>query len=166
MKKFAIITAMAAALIGTNSFAQEATPDAWTQMGSLKGLVVGVRGTHSSGADLSLVGATVGRKFGKFGAEISFDRSTRGTENLNRWSLVGSYDMAKFGPVSVAAKAGVASMDPARARSGGAVLAGLGASYPLTKNVALVGDYYYQKGADRISATDGNYFSFGAKYTF
>lgn len=148
MKKLAIIAVLSAAV------------------GSASALEVGVRGTHSAGADVTAVGATVGQKFGRFGAELGYDRSTRGVANLNKWSLVGSYDVVKLGPVSVAAKAGVATLDPSLGRSGGAVLAGAGASYSLMKNVALVGDYYYQKGADRIRATDGHYFSFGAKYSF
>lgn len=148
MKKLAIIAVLATAVTSASA------------------LEVGVRGTHSSGADVTSVGATLGQKFGKFGAELGYDRSTRGTGNLNKWSLVGSYDVVKFGPMTVAAKAGVATLDPSLGRSGGAVLAGVGVSYPLMKNVALVGDYYYQKGADRVRATDGNYFSFGAKYSF
>lgn len=148
MKKIAIMAILATAVVSASA------------------LEVGVRGTHSSGADVSSVGATVGQKFGKFGAELGYDRTTRGAANLNKWSLVGSYDVAQFGPVTVAAKAGVSTIDPSTGPSGGALQAGVGVSYPLMKNVSLVGDYYYQKGADRIRATDGNYFSFGAKYSF
>jgi len=148
MKKLAIMATLAVAAMSASA------------------LEVGVRGSHSSGADISAVGVTVGQKFGAFGVEAGFDRTTRGVANLNKWSLVGSYDVVKLGPVALAAKAGVATLDPSVGPNGGALLAGVGASYPLTKKVSLVADYYYQKGQERVSGADGNYFSGGVKFAF
>jgi predicted porin len=100
------------------------------------------------------------------GAEAGFDRTVRGTVSVNKWSVVGSYDIAKVGPVSVAAKAGTYLIDPSVGATGGGLLTGVGATYPLNKKVSLTADYVYQSGADRVSFANGNYFTFGAKYSF
>lgn len=125
-----------------------------------------LRGTRSVHADNTSFGVAVGKKFGKFGAEAGFDRTTLGTENMNKWSVVGSYDVAQFGPVSTTVKAGAALLDTDTVKNSGAMLVGVGAAYPLTKNVSLVADYFYQKGQTRISRLDGNYFSGGVKVAF
>jgi predicted porin len=148
MKKLAIMAALAIAAVSASA------------------LEVGVRGSHSASADISAVGVSVGQKFGAFGVEAALDRTTRGAANLNKWSLVGSYDVVKLGPVALAAKAGVATLDPSVGPNGGAWLVGVGASYPLAKNVSLTADYYYQKGQNRVRAADGNYFSGGVKFAF
>ena len=149
MKKLVIMAALAVAAISASA------------------LEIGARGTFSS-ADTTVdsVGVTVGQKLGKFGTEVAFDRSTRGVESVNRWSLVGSYDLVKLGPVMVAATAGVASIDPANSATGGAVTVGANISYALSKKLNLVGGYYYQDGANRVSFANGNYFTVGAKYSF
>jgi outer membrane autotransporter protein len=127
---------------------------------------VGVRGVHTGDATADMVGVTVGKKFGAIGVEGAFDRSTRGDASVNRWSLLGSYDVAKVYGVAVAAKAGVAHVDPSAGSNGGALLVGVGASYPVTKKVSLVADYAYQRGQDRVSAFNGNNVSAGVKVSF
>jgi len=151
MKKLVIMAALAVAAVSASA------------------VELGVRGTFSSADNMAdSVGVTVGQKFGKFGAEGAYDRTTRGTANVDRWSLVGSYDVVKLGPVMVAATAGVATInsDAKNSPSGGAMTVGANASLPLTKQLSLVGGYYYQSGADRISFADGNYFTVGAKFSF
>lgn len=125
-----------------------------------------LRGTRSVHVDDTMFGVAVSEKFGKMGAEVGFDRTTRGGENINKWSLVGSHDIAAFGPVATQAKAGVALIDPTVGPNGSALMVGVGASYPLNKRVSLVADYYYQKGQDRVRRFDGNYFSGGVKVSF
>lgn len=129
-------------------------------------LEVGVRGVHTGDATADMVGVTVGQKFGAFGVEGAFDRSTRGAMNVNRWSVLGSYDVAKAVGVNVAAKAGVAHIDPAVGENGAALLVGVGVSYPLTKKVSLVADYTYQRGQDRVRSFNGNNVSAGVKVAF
>lgn len=128
---------------------------------------VGVRLSHApSNGSANALGVTLGQKFGAVGVEGAFDRSTTGAVNVNKYSLVGSYDIAKFGSMTVAPKVGVAYVDPSRGLSGTALTVGVGASYPLTKQWALTTDYSYQRGQDKIRAYDGNYFTVGAKYSF
>lgn len=149
MKKLVIMAALAVAAVSASA------------------VELGARGTFSSADNMAdSAGVTVGQKFGKFGVEGAFDRTTRGVNSVNRWSLAGSYDLVKLGPVMLAATAGVATIDPTNSASGGAVTVGANASFPLTKQVSLVGGYYYQSGADRISFADGNYFTVGAKFSF
>ena len=127
---------------------------------------VGVRVGRDNGTDTNNAGVTVGQKFGDFGAEAAFDRSTVGKNNVNRWSLVGSYSVDEVAGVSVAAKAGAAFIDPTHGDNGAALLVGVGASYPVTNSVSLVADYAFRKGQERVRAYDGNIVSVGVKVSF
>lgn len=130
-------------------------------------LDVGMRGVYNEGNIPSMAGVTVGQKFGPVGVEGAFDRSTRGPVNVNRWSVLGSYDVVKFGPVTVSAKAGAAFIDPSDSGINGyAAIVGVGASFPVTKRVSLVADYAYQRGQERVSSFNGNSVSAGAKFSF
>lgn len=150
MKKFAIMAALVLAV------------------GSASALDLGVRGTRSHAADNNSVGLTVGQKLGeKFGVEGSFDRSTDGAANFNRYGVAATYDLTKIGAITVTPKVGLAVYDASGARTyGTAAFAGVGASYPLTKKVSLTADYAYQRGQERIRTLNGHYVSFGAKYSF
>ncbi len=147
MKKLAIMAALAVAAISASA------------------VEVGVRGTHNVDAAADSVGVTVGQKFGAIGVEGAFDRSTRGSANVNKFSLVGSYDVAKVAGITLAPKVGVSFIDPVGV-NGYAASVGVGASYPLLKNVSLVADYSYQRGQERVRAFNGNQVSAGVKYSF
>ena len=129
---------------------------------------VGVNGTrdYSGAADRTGYGVTVGEKFGKFGAEVGYNKFTQGTNDQDRYSLVGSYDVAKVGPVTLAVKGGVAYLDNQTGANGYAVTAGVGASVPVVKNLAATVDYRRQEGQSRVSAFDGNQVAVGLKYSF
>ena len=118
-----------------------------------------------SNSDRNGYGITLGQKTGKLGVTAGFDRYTTGTD-LNKYSLVGSYDVATFGSATVAVKAGVAYLDQKNTTDGYAALVGAGVSYPLSKQVALTADYRYQAGQSRVSSLDGNTVSAGIKYSF
>jgi len=149
MKKLVIMAAMALAAV------------------SVSATEVGLRLGHSTGAgSTTSAGVTLGQKFGNFGVEGSFDRTTIGAVNMNRYGITGSYDAWKLGDVTISPKIGVAHLDPSVGRSGQAVTVGVGASYPLTKQWALTADYFYQRGQTRVKGYDGNYFLVGAKYSF
>ena len=129
---------------------------------------IGVQGLRDYGTnpDRNGFGITVGQKFGAVTATAGFDRFTKGTNDLDRYSLVGGVDVAKLGPVTVAVKAGVAYLDPQTSSNGYALLAGAGVSYPLTKKVALTADYRYQHGQDRVSQFNGSTIGAGVKVSF
>jgi len=127
---------------------------------------IGARFEHNSGNDTSGFGVTVGQKFGAVGVEAAVDRSAVASRDVNRYSLVGSYDLTKVYGVTVAAKAGVAFVDALGQKHGGALLGGVGVSYPVTKKISLVADYAYQQGQERVSEWNGNTVSAGLKYSF
>lgn len=127
---------------------------------------VGVRGTYNGESRADMVGVTVGKKFGAFGAEAAFDRTTRGDENVNRFSVMGTYDFLKISDVTFVAKAGAVHYDPSAGDNGGALVAGIGGVYPLTKKVSLVADYAYARGADRVARLAGHSMSAGVKFAF
>ena len=129
---------------------------------------VGVNGLrdYSGATDRTGYGVTVGEKFGKFGAEVGFNRFTTGSNDQDRYSLVGSYDITKVGPVTLAVKAGVAYLNNQTGSDGYAITAGVGASVPVYKDLSATVDYRRQEGQHRVSAFDGNQVAVGLKYSF
>jgi opacity protein-like surface antigen len=135
---------------------------------SASAVEVGVNGSYDFGSsnDRPGAGITIGEKFGKTGVTAGFDRYTKGNEQ-NKWSLVGSYDVATIAKTTIAVKAGAVYLDNmGRVSDGYAALVGAGASYPLTKTIALTADYRYQAGQSRVNSFDGSTVAFGAKYSF
>jgi len=150
MKKIAIATVLALAAVSASA------------------VEIGVNGSYDFGGsnDRPGAGITVGQKYDKFGITAGFDRYTKGTDQ-NKWSLVGSYDVATVAGATVAVKAGAVYIDNAgRVADGYAAVVGAGVSYPLTKTVALTADYRYQAGQSRVNSFDGSTVAFGAKYSF
>jgi opacity protein-like surface antigen len=135
---------------------------------SASAVEVGVNGSYDFGGSNERPGAgvTVGQKFGKMGVTAGFDRYTKTTDQ-NKWSLVGSYDVATIAGATVAAKAGAVYLDNTGSVANGyAALIGAGVSYPLTKTVALTADYRYQAGQSRVDQFDGSTISTGVKFSF
>jgi opacity protein-like surface antigen len=135
---------------------------------SASAVEVGVNGTYSWGGPVDRPGAgiTVGEKFGKMGVTAGFNRATKDVDQ-DKWSLVGSYDVATIAKTTVAVKAGAVYLaNTGNVADGYAALVGAGVSYPLTKTVALTADYRYQAGQSRVNQFDGSTVAFGAKYSF
>ena len=135
---------------------------------SASAVEVGVTGTrdYSGTSDRTGYGITLGQKFGAVGVEAGYDRFTQSTNDQDRYSVVGSYDVTKIGPVTLAIKGGVAYLNNQTVSNGYAVTAGVGASVPVVKNLAATVDYRRQEGQSRISAFDGNQVAVGLKYSF
>lgn len=152
MKKLAIMTILAAAACVASATDIGLRADRFA-------------GASTNGAGLVGAGITVGQQFGKFGAELAYDRALVNTSSVTKYSLTGSYPVAKVLGMTVAAKAGVAFIDPT-GTNGYAATVGAGVSYPLTKTVSLVADYSYQIGQSCVQSFDGNMVSFGTKYSF
>lgn len=128
---------------------------------------VGVTGNRDfAGTDRNGYGVTVGQQFGATSATLGFERFTAGTNDLDRYSLVGGYNVGKIGQMTVAAKAGVAYLQPQTGSTGYAALVGAGVSYPLNNTVSLTADYRYQLGQDRVDAYNGSTVSAGIKVGF
>jgi len=153
MKKLAIMTILAVAAVTASA------TDIGLRVGRLGGAA-----TNEVG--LTGAGVTLGQQFGAFGAELSYDRALINTSSVSRYAVVGSYPLLNYSGMILAAKAGVAFIDPTAGTNGYAVTLGAGASYPLTKNVNLVADYSYQAGQDRVKSFNGNLVTVGTKYTF
>jgi hypothetical protein len=127
---------------------------------------VGVKDNHDySTHDRSSYGISVGQKFGAYGVTASFDDYTKNM-NQKKFSVIGSYDVTKFGQASVAVKGGVAYLDNKRAQDGYAGVAGVGVSYPVMNKVSVTADLMRQYGQDKVQSFDGNKVSVGLKYSF
>ena len=119
----------------------------------------------TANSDRTGYGLTIGQKYDKVGITAGFDRYTTGID-LNKYTLVTSYDVTKVGAATIAVKGGVAYLDQKGTTDGYAALIGAGVSYPLSKQVALTVDYRYQAGQSKISSLDGGTISAGLKYAF
>lgn len=147
MKKFAIIALLA---IVTTASATD----------------FGIRAGRNTSGGLDNAGVVVDQKFGSFGAEASFDRTAVKRSTENKVGLLGTYDVATVFGTTVTAKAGGVITEPKSAKAGASVVAGVGLSYPVAKNVSVVADYAYQFDKSRVSAFNGNTVSAGIKYSF
>lgn len=136
-------------------------------MGAAQAVEVGVNmGKTFAGEDRPVWGLSLGQRYGAWGVTGGFDRATRGANDLNRWSLVGSYDVARLGPVAFQAKAGAAYLDPQVKPGGYAALAGAGVEYSLSKTVKLTADYQHTLGQRRVDQFNGNSVTAGVKFVF
>ena len=122
---------------------------------------------YSQNPDRNGWGITVGEKIGKTSVTGGFERYTQNNNDTNRYSLVGGYDVAKFGDFTITPKVGVAYVDPTTTKNGWQGQVGVGASYDVTKNVALTADYRYQGALQsRVNNFNGNVVSAGVKVGF
>jgi len=119
----------------------------------------------TANTDRTGVGITIGQKYDKVGITAGFDQYKSGTD-LNKYTLVASYDVTKVGAATIAVKGGVAYLDQKNTTDGYAALVGAGVSYPLSKQVALTADYRYQAGQSKVSSLDGSTIVAGLKYSF
>ena len=135
---------------------------------SASAIEVGVNGTrdYSGSADRTGYGITVGKRFGAVGVEAGYTRFIQSTNDQDRYSLVGSYDVTKIGPVTVAVKGGVAYLMNQTSADGYAITAGVGGSVPVAKNLAATVDWRRQEGQKNINSFDGNQVAVGLKYSF
>jgi opacity protein-like surface antigen len=130
-------------------------------------LELGITATRDySGDNRNFGGVTLGQSYGKLNATIGAERSSVGGNDQNRFSLVGGYDLAKFGPVTVTPRAGVAYLDNQTGQDGYAMTVGLGASVPVTKQVSFGLAVDRQYGQDRVQQFDGNRVTAAVKYRF
>ena len=127
---------------------------------------LGVSATRDyANANRTALGLTVSQKFGYVGVEGGFERFNQNNDQ-DRWSLLGTFDVAKISRATVTAKAGAAYLNNQTGADGYAWVAGVGASMPLTKRLAATVDYRLQRGQDRVQSFDGNTIGAGLKYTF
>jgi opacity protein-like surface antigen len=133
---------------------------------SAQAVEVGVNASSdTANTDRSGYGVTIGQKFDKVGVTAGFDRYSKGTD-LDKYTVMGSYDVTKIGFATLSAKAGVAYLDQKNANDGYAALIGAGVSIPVTTAVAATVDYRYQAGQSRVKSLDGSTISAGLKYSF
>ena len=128
--------------------------------------VTGGRDARDGNPGATTYGLTVGQKWNQLGATVGYERVDIQHNDQNRWSLVGSYDFTKVGPVTLSAKLGGAYLDNKFGPDGYATLVGVGASMPVNKNVTLTADVRRQMGQTRVEAHDGNTVLVGVKDSF
>lgn len=122
---------------------------------------------YSQNQDRNGFGITVGQKFDKVGVTAGFERYTQNTNDLDRYSVVGGYDVAKIGGLTITPKVGVAYLNPQTTANGWQASVGAGVSYAVTKTVALTADYRYQTSLqNRVENFNGNVISGGVKVSF
>ena len=150
MKKFAIASILAIAATAASA------------------VEVGVTATrdYSGAENRNGGGITLGQTYGKVGATAGFERFTKGANDQDRYSLVAGYDVAKIGSVTVTPKVGVAYLNNQTGEDGYAMTVGVGARFPVTKQVSVGLDVARQYGQDRVNSFDGNRVTAGVVYKF
>jgi hypothetical protein len=123
-------------------------------------------GRDYAGDNRNDVGVTLGQQYGAYNATAGVERSTVGENDQNRWSLVGGYDVAKFGSVTITPKVGVVYLDNQKGPDGYAMTVGVGASMPITQTVSVGVDIARQYGQDRVEQYNGNRATVAVKYKF
>lgn len=130
-------------------------------------LEVGLTATRDySGSNRNFGGITLSHSYGKMSATVGTERSSVGSNDQNRYSLVGGYDLAKVGPVTVTPRVGIAYLDNQVGQDGYAVTVGVETSVPVTKQVSLGLAVDRQYGQNRVQAFDGNRVTVAARYRF
>lgn len=124
---------------------------------------IGLRLGRGPQTDTTTAGLTLNHKFDNFGLEATYDR-TSSPAILDRYTVTASRDIAKFGDLSVNAKAGAAYMIAPGLPSGFAGLVGAGVSYPITTALNVTADWQHQFGQDAVKAADGNTVKIGVAY--
>lgn len=119
-----------------------------------------------SGENRNSFGVFVGDRAGKGAVQFGVERFTKGNNDQDRFTVIGSYDIANAGPVTLAAKGGVAFLDNQRGNDGAAAVVGLGASLPVNKALSLTVDVARQYGQDRVKQFDGNVVTAGLRVKF
>jgi hypothetical protein len=138
-------------------------------MMSASALEVGVQvGNDFSDTNRMYGGVTVSESRGPVSLTVGYNRTTVGSNNQNRWSLVGGYDFVKFGKVQITPTVGGAYLANRSSNNGFAMTVGAEASTPISfvKNLTGVVDYTYQMGQDRVNQFDGSRVSVGLRYKF
>lgn len=119
-----------------------------------------------SGADRNFGGVTLGQSWGKLNATLGAERSIVGGNDQNRFSLVGGYDVARLGPVTVTPRLGVVYLDNQTGSNGYAATVGIGATVPVNKKIGLGLNFDRQYGQERVDSFDGNRVTATVKYSF
>jgi len=144
MKKIALATILAVA-VSTAQAADVGVNAGWDDAGK--------KGDSTLGLSVSLP------VHGPYGLAVELDKRS----DLNRFGVLGTYDVAKVLGASVVAKAGLASVDPDRGNNVTLVQVGVGATLPLVDKLSLSADYRYQIGE---GSWDGSRVFAGFVYKF
>ena len=144
MKKIALATILAVA-VSTAHAADVGVNAGWDNAGK--------KGDSTLGLSVSLP------LHGPYGLAVELDKRSE----LNRFGVLGTYDVAKVLGASVVAKAGLASVDPDRGNNVTLVQVGVGATLPLVDKLSLTADYRYQIGE---GSWDGSRVTAGFTYKF
>jgi len=144
MKKIALATILAVA-VSTAQAAEVGVNAGWDNAGK--------KGDSTLGLSASLP------LHGPYGVAVELDKRSE----LNRFGVLGTYDVTKVLGASVVAKAGLASVDPDRGNNVTLVQVGVGATLPLVDKLSVTADYRYQIGE---GSWDGSRVFAGFTYKF
>ena len=134
---------------------------------TVSALEVGVTASHDyAGVNHNGYGVSIGDRAGKGSIALGYGHFDRKNNKQDVFSAIAGYDLTKVGLVTLSAKGGVAYLDNSASANGYAALVGVGASLPLTKNLAVTLDATRQFGQDRVKQHDGNRISGGLRLSF
>lgn len=135
-------------------------------VGTASAVDVGVGYSRDITNDVNGVGITVGQTWNKFSLTVGADRFDAVGGNHDQVSLVGGYQVLKVMGVAVEAQFGAVYIQADGAKDGLTSVVGLGATLPLTKTLAVVGDVRRTIGMDSMKVHDGTTAGLGLRYSF
>lgn len=135
---------------------------------SASALELSVHGTrdYSGSADRNGAGVALTHNYGRVFATAGFDRTTKGANDQDRYSLGGGVNVLKIANADVSVKTGVSYLENSFGADGYALTVGTGVRVPVTKTVAVGVDFSRQYGQDRVKSFDGNRVTVGLNYRF
>lgn len=101
-------------------------------------------------------GLAVGHNVGPVHVSLGAQRFQKGNNDLDRYSLMASYDVVKTKLGNFSVKGGGAYLNNQVGQDGYAAVAGVGYTFPITKALSFGLDATRQFGQDRVSRQDGN----------
>lgn len=137
-----------------------------TTISTASAVDVGVGYSRDLNNDANGYGITVGQTWNKFSLTAGADRFDTVGGNHDQVSLVAGYQVLKVMGVALEAQFGAVYIQADGAKDGLTSVVGLGATLPLTKTLAVVGDVRRTVGLDTMKVHNGTTAGLGLRYSF
>lgn len=111
-------------------------------------------------------GISLGKTMGGINYSVSVDRFAKTNNDTNIYSVNASYEVVKLMGVGISPGIGLGYLTQEKGKNGVVASAGVGLSFPLTKQFAVVTDFYRTMGQDSIKNTNATVASIGIKTSF
>lgn len=135
-------------------------------VGTASAVDVGLGYSRNVTNDINGYGITAGQTWNKFSLTAGAAKFDAVGGYHDQISLVAGYQVLKMSGVTVQAQFGAIFVQSESAKDGLTSVIGLGASLPLTKTLAVVGEVQRTVGIDDMKVHNGTTAGLGLRYSF